>query len=246
MSEPAALAHGIAPGALAEIRALCERTPGVERLWLFGSRAQGTHRDRSDIDLAVDAPGWTAKQAAAFTAALKQLPLVYPLDAVWWQDQIGDVFRAEIASHRVVLWQPAALAQRANARSPGVEFKPFQERVLSQLNAYLAELQPAAKTADAQAQVLEAMEEAPDTELLRRLKDYPATAWKKLREGPAARQQPGAPAQQPLGRGGPGHPQRLPQGAHRRRQDAAGHGGGGAGVQPMVQAPHGPGAVGGA
>ncbi|MFO1226433.1 DEAD/DEAH box helicase family protein [Roseateles sp.] len=182
MSEPAALAHGIAPGALAEIRALCERTPGVERLWLFGSRAQGTHRDRSDIDLAVDAPGWTAKQAAAFTAALKQLPLVYPLDAVWWQDQIGDVFRAEIASHRVVLWQPAALAQRANARSPGVEFKPFQERVLSQLNAYLAELQPAAKTADAQAQVLEAMEEAPDTELLRRLKDYPATAWKKLRE----------------------------------------------------------------
>ena len=60
-------------------------------------------------------------------------------------------------------------------RSPGVEFKPFQERVLSQLTAYLAELQPAAKTADAQAQVLEAMEEAPDTELLRRLKDYPAT-----------------------------------------------------------------------
>lgn len=31
--------------------------PAVERVWLFGSRARGDNFERSDIDLAVDAPG---------------------------------------------------------------------------------------------------------------------------------------------------------------------------------------------
>ena len=32
------------------------RHPEVVRVWLFGSRARGDHRVRSDIDLAVEAP----------------------------------------------------------------------------------------------------------------------------------------------------------------------------------------------
>ncbi|HEX3210049.1 MAG TPA: nucleotidyltransferase domain-containing protein, partial [Geminicoccaceae bacterium] len=31
--------------------------PAVERVWLFGSRACGDHFERSDIDLAIEAPG---------------------------------------------------------------------------------------------------------------------------------------------------------------------------------------------
>ena len=30
--------------------------PAVERVWLFGSRARGDHFERSDIDLAIEAP----------------------------------------------------------------------------------------------------------------------------------------------------------------------------------------------
>lgn len=30
--------------------------PDVQRAYLFGSRARGTHRERSDIDIAVEAP----------------------------------------------------------------------------------------------------------------------------------------------------------------------------------------------
>jgi uncharacterized protein len=33
------------------------RHPAVERVWLFGSRARGDHFERSDIDLAIEAPG---------------------------------------------------------------------------------------------------------------------------------------------------------------------------------------------
>lgn len=32
------------------------RHPAVERVWLFGSRARGDHLERSDIDLAIEAP----------------------------------------------------------------------------------------------------------------------------------------------------------------------------------------------
>lgn len=32
------------------------RYPAVERVWLFGSRARGDKFERSDIDLAVEAP----------------------------------------------------------------------------------------------------------------------------------------------------------------------------------------------
>lgn len=32
------------------------RRPAVARVWLFGSRARGDHRQRSDVDLAVEAP----------------------------------------------------------------------------------------------------------------------------------------------------------------------------------------------
>jgi predicted nucleotidyltransferase len=33
------------------------RHPAIERVWLFGSRASGDNFERSDIDLAVEAPG---------------------------------------------------------------------------------------------------------------------------------------------------------------------------------------------
>lgn len=172
-------AHGIVPSALAEIRALCERTPGLERLWLFGSRAQGKHRERSDIDLAIDAPGWTARQASAFADEIQRLPMIYAVDAVWWQGEIGETFRAEIQAHRVPLWQPQALGLAAQPRGAGIEFKPFQERVLAQLGGYLAVLQRHALASERQLAQLQAMEDM--QEYLAGARDYPTKAWEELR-----------------------------------------------------------------
>lgn len=174
--------HGIAPGAVADIVALCERTPGLERLWLFGSRALGTHRERSDIDLAVDAPGWSAAEALRFVDALKALPAVYPVDAVWWQGELGESFRQQIAAARRVLWQPAALAAPARVRGAGVELKKFQETVLTQLALYLAELGRHAKAAERTTAALRVAEEPPDSELMRAALDFPAKAWRSLRQ----------------------------------------------------------------
>jgi predicted nucleotidyltransferase len=40
-----------------ELARRLSRHPAVERVWLFGSRARGDHFERSDIDLAIEAPG---------------------------------------------------------------------------------------------------------------------------------------------------------------------------------------------
>jgi type III restriction enzyme len=177
MSEPQQ--YGIVPLALAEIRALCERSPGLERLWLFGSRALGTQRERSDIDLAIDAPEWSSGQASDFADAIRQLPMVYPVDAVWWQGEIGETFRAEIQTSRVVLWQPRVLSRAAQPRGVAIEFKPFQERVLEQLGAYLAALQRHAQASQRKLAQLQAMEDM--QEYMAAARDYPAKAWDELR-----------------------------------------------------------------
>ena len=54
--------HAVSSSQLIEIPAVdrlvaeLARQPEVVRVWLFGSRARGDHRARSDIDLAVEAP----------------------------------------------------------------------------------------------------------------------------------------------------------------------------------------------
>ena len=182
MSEPMspfaqAVDHGIEPHSLAEIRRLCERTPGLEHLWLFGSRAQGTQRARSDIDLVADAPAWTARDAAAFSEALQGLPIVYPLDSAWWQGPLGDGFRSQIRLQRVVLWEP--VRHVADVEELGtIQMKKFQSTVLGQLGRYLDELNKHRAQAAQAAAALRAMEGMED--LAREAADFPKKAWGAL------------------------------------------------------------------
>lgn len=52
--------HGLRDGTVARIAGVLARFPEIERAILFGSRARGTHRRGSDIDLALagDAVDW--------------------------------------------------------------------------------------------------------------------------------------------------------------------------------------------
>ena len=183
--------HGIEPHSLAEIRRLCERTPGLQRLWLFGSRAQGIQRARSDIDLVADAPQWTARDAAAFSEALQGLPMVYPVDSAWWQGPLGEAFRAQIRAQRVVLWEPARHLAKVDELG-GIQIKAFQATVLQQVARYLDELKKHQAQAQQAAAALRAMEGMKD--LAREAADFPKQAWAALHKAhalpPAFKDQP--------------------------------------------------------
>ncbi len=169
---------GIAAGSNARLRHLFAATPGLARVWIFGSRATGAQRPESDVDLAVDAPGWDAGAKHKLTDAMAQLGLLYRLDVVFLDEPLDAALREQIERHRRVFWQPAAAP--AASRVGGVALKRFQEQVLEQLGRYIAELRRQQAGGEQQAEALRTLEGAEDT--LRLLADYPRRTWEALRK----------------------------------------------------------------
>lgn len=61
------------------VRSVLRQHPEIESATLFGSRAKGTHSDRSDVDLALTG-SLGALGTEALAAELEELPLPYRFD----------------------------------------------------------------------------------------------------------------------------------------------------------------------
>lgn len=97
--------EAVAPGLHPAIPWLVTRLaviPAVERVLLFGSRARGDHGRRSDIDLAVDAPGATLADRARMAELVEDAPALVGIDLVRL-DQAGGALRQEIEREGIVL-----------------------------------------------------------------------------------------------------------------------------------------------
>ncbi len=82
--------------------------PTVEAVWLFGSRARGDHRQRSDIDLAVWAPTTGPRQWDAVVQWLQErAPTLLLIDVVRL-DRAGDRLRKRVVDEGVVVYQREA------------------------------------------------------------------------------------------------------------------------------------------
>jgi type III restriction enzyme len=170
---------GLSRATADDLRRLFERTPGIEAVWMFGSRARGTARPESDVDLAVDAPGMAPAAFDALQGALMDLPTLHKIDAVHWQTVVEPVFRTEIERDRRVFWQP--VRQPASVEAVGtVALKRFQSETLATLASYLTELKHQQAQARAAMQALKAMEGMEDA--ARQVADFPANAWAALRK----------------------------------------------------------------
>ena len=78
--------------------------PTVESIRLFGSRARGDHRERSDIDLAVSAPAATAREWDAVVEWLQDRSLTLLCTDVVRLDRAGSKLRARVAQEGVVIY----------------------------------------------------------------------------------------------------------------------------------------------
>jgi type III restriction enzyme len=175
-------AFGLAPATLQALRQTLAAQPGIERVWIFGSRARGDARENSDVDLAVDAPGWTSADMAHLLQRLERAPTLLKLDVVHWQAVDNPVFRTEIMRDRREFWAPVRLAAHVAAVG-GVSLKPFQQQVLQRLGRYLDELLRARLRADELSALLQAREDLKDS--LNDALDYPRNAWDALRKAGA-------------------------------------------------------------
>lgn len=76
--------------------------PAVERVILFGSRARGDHGQRSDIDLAVEAPGATLADRARMAELVEDAPALVGIDLVRL-DEADAALRRSIELEGIVL-----------------------------------------------------------------------------------------------------------------------------------------------
>jgi predicted nucleotidyltransferase len=71
---------GLTDAAVAEIRSVLARHPEVERATLYGSRAKGTFKPGSDIDLTLIGPGLTMEILGRIQSELEEGSLPYQID----------------------------------------------------------------------------------------------------------------------------------------------------------------------
>jgi len=73
---------GFSPEHLEKIRGLFRNYPQIEQVVLFGSRAKGTHRAGSDIDLALKGRQLDSKLLAKLALDYEALYLPWKLDVI--------------------------------------------------------------------------------------------------------------------------------------------------------------------
>ncbi|GAB6050007.1 nucleotidyltransferase domain-containing protein [Hydrogenophilus islandicus] len=72
--------YGLPEETIARITAVLAQFPSIERAILFGSRAKGTAKPGSDIDLALCGPALTEREIVSLAARLDALDLPYTFD----------------------------------------------------------------------------------------------------------------------------------------------------------------------
>ncbi len=97
--------HGLSEGTVTQITGVLRRFPEVERAVLFGSRAKGTQKRGSDIDLALvgEELGW--RIVGRIYDALDDLLLPYRFSLILFDGSTDPEVTAHIARVGVVLFE---------------------------------------------------------------------------------------------------------------------------------------------
>ena len=83
------------------------RHPAVERVWLFGSRARGDCFERSDIDLAIEAPAMAHHDWLKIRLDFEdEAPTLLLIDLLRWEEAPEDL-RAQIRDEGIVIYERA-------------------------------------------------------------------------------------------------------------------------------------------
>jgi predicted nucleotidyltransferase len=72
--------YGLKEHSIQAIRNVFEQFPGVEKVILYGSRAKGTYRPNSDIDVTLLGPQLSLSEQFKIETALDDLLLPYKMD----------------------------------------------------------------------------------------------------------------------------------------------------------------------
>ena len=93
---------------LETLTSVFRRFPHIREVLVFGSRANGTAKRASDIDLAIAAPDATPSEWLELLEALDEAPIIYELDVVRREQLSNERLREKIEREGVRIYPPAA------------------------------------------------------------------------------------------------------------------------------------------
>ena len=80
--------------------------PAIEQVWLFGSRANGTHQPGSDVDLALVGKAIDRQLTARLRAILEEeSPIPYFFDVVHWESLRNEPLKTAIQETAQPIYQ---------------------------------------------------------------------------------------------------------------------------------------------
>ena len=105
--------HGLSEPAEERIRGVLAHFPEVEKAVLYGSRAKGTHRPGSDIDLTLYGSGLGQSLLARIDEELDDLLLPYQMDLSLFASLTHPALLNHIRRVGVVLYERSPVTQAA-------------------------------------------------------------------------------------------------------------------------------------
>jgi len=102
--------HGLSEATVGKIRAVLSGFPEVTKAVLYGSRAKGTFRPGSDIDLTLCGPGLSFSLLVRIDTALDELLLPYEMDLSLMSSLTHPALLDHIQRVGVVLYEKNLLA----------------------------------------------------------------------------------------------------------------------------------------
>lgn len=101
---------GLPAATVDAMQIVLSRHPGVRRAVVYGSRARGSHRPGSDIDLTLYGDGLTASDLLAIDVALDALDLPYGIDLSLHADIEDPALRSHIERIGRVFYEAGSTA----------------------------------------------------------------------------------------------------------------------------------------
>ncbi|MDE3182370.1 MAG: nucleotidyltransferase domain-containing protein [Bacteroidota bacterium] len=97
--------YGLNKKQLKLILELIDSFPEIERVFLFGSRADGTNKVGSDIDLAIIGHQITPEILNRFSSGLDDLPLPFMFDVIDYNKILNNYLKKNIDSKGKLLFE---------------------------------------------------------------------------------------------------------------------------------------------
>lgn len=100
------LTFGLRDTDLTYMAELFTRHPDIEQVWLYGSRAKGTNRPGSDVDLALVGPDVKRETVRHIHFVLEEeSPMPFFFDVLHWNTLANSTMKAEIQRTAQPLYQ---------------------------------------------------------------------------------------------------------------------------------------------